>query len=197
MMILRQIKQGIVALAVLCGVAPAASALELYSSAFMQGGAMPTHMTCMQIAGEIGRSPPLAWYDVPFGTRSFVLLMIDRDARDPAAPTKNLLHWSLYNIPARITWLTEGINGAPGDARDGANDNHETGYLPPCPPVGRHRYIITLYALDMELPNLGAAARESLESAMKGHILASADLVATFERGPHVRTWHDEHWYWY
>jgi Raf kinase inhibitor-like YbhB/YbcL family protein len=197
-MILRQIQHGIVALAALCGFATAASALELHSPAFIQGGVIPAHMTCMQRAGEIGRSPPLEWFNVPFGTKSFVLTMMDRDARDPAAPTRYLLHWSMYNLPAGTTWLTEGINGAPGDARDGANDRHETGYLPPCPPAGSyHRYIITLYALDMELPNLGAAAKESLESAMKGHVLASADLVGIYAKPARIWTWHDEHWYWY
>jgi len=51
-----------------------------------------------------------------------------------------------------------------------------------CPPIGRHRYFHKLYALDVVLPDLGEPTKAVLEAAMKGHVLAEAQLVGTYER---------------
>ena len=50
----------------------------------------------------------------------------------------------------------------------------------PCPPIGRHRYFHKLYALDRALPDLGAATKTVLETAMAGHILEQAELMGTY-----------------
>ena len=64
----------------------------------------------------------------------------------------------------------------PQGAREGTNDWKRTGYGGPCPPIGRHRYFHKLYALDVVLPDLGAATKAELEAAMKGHVVAQAEL---------------------
>jgi Raf kinase inhibitor-like YbhB/YbcL family protein len=156
----------------------AARALELHSSAFVNNGDLPARLTCT----DAGHSPPLEWSGAPAGTKSFVLIVVDPDAPDPKAPTRTVIHWILYNLPANERSLPEGMDGAPQGGLDGMNDMLKTGYSPPCPPIGRHRYIHTLYAMDENLPSLGAATRESLADAMKGHVLATAELIGTYEK---------------
>ncbi|MBI2390459.1 MAG: YbhB/YbcL family Raf kinase inhibitor-like protein [Deltaproteobacteria bacterium] len=64
-----------------------------------------------------------------------------------------------------------------------ANDWKRLGYGGPAPPVGRHRYIYKLYALDTTLPDLKHPTKQELEQAMQGHVLAEARLIGTYARG--------------
>lgn len=154
--------------------------LELTSSAFSRGQAIPRDYTC---DGD-DMSPPLAWERVPPGTESLVLIVDDPDAPDPAAPKMTWVHWILYNIPPSTTSLPPGVSRAdlPPGTREGLNDWKRTGYGGPCPPIGRHRYFHKLYALDVQLPDLGTPTKAALEEAMADHILVSAELVGTYER---------------
>jgi Raf kinase inhibitor-like YbhB/YbcL family protein len=70
----------------------------------------------------------------------------------------------------------------PTGALAGVNDWKRTGYGGPCPPIGRHRYFFKLYALDTILPDLDRPTKAKLETAMKGHILAQATLIGTYQR---------------
>jgi hypothetical protein len=72
--------------------------------------------------------------------------------------------------------------GLPKGAVTGLNDRKEASYSGPCPPVGRHRYFHKLYALDVTLPP-SALTKSELETAMAGHILAQAGLMATYQKG--------------
>jgi Raf kinase inhibitor-like YbhB/YbcL family protein len=126
---------------------------------------------------------------VPAGTRSLALLVEDPDAPDPARPQRTWSHWVLYNIPPGTRELPEGASSEtlPRGTREGLNDWHRVGYGGPCPPIGRHRYIHRLYALDTVLPDLGTPTRGQLLDAMRGHILAEADLTGTYEKThPHI-----------
>jgi hypothetical protein len=64
----------------------------------------------------------------------------------------------------------------------GLNDWKRPAYGGPCPPVGRHRYFHKLYALDVMLPDLAQATKAKVEGAMKGHVLAEAQLVGTYQK---------------
>jgi len=130
-------------------------------------------------------SPPLAWKGVPAGTRSLALIVDDPDAPDPAAPKMTWVHWVLYNIAPQASGLAEGVarTDLPSGTLEGSNDWQRTGYGGPCPPIGRHRYFHKLYALDTVLPDLGKPTKAVLEKAMKGHILAQAELVGTYRKG--------------
>lgn len=154
-------------------------ALSLSSPAFRPDGEIPVQFTCD------GRdlSPPLAWSGVPEGTRSLALIVDDPDAPDPRAPKRTWVHWVLYDVPPSADRLAEGASQGrlPEGAREGTNDFERTGYGGPCPPVGRHRYVHKLYALDTVLPDLGAPSKAELEKAMEGHIIARAELVGTYE----------------
>lgn len=150
----------------------------LTSSAFEHQGQIPSKYTC---EGE-DVSPPLAWSGAPAGTKSFVLIVDDPDAPDPAAPKRVWVHWVMVDIPPTTVALPEATRSAPDGARDGLNDWGKPGYGGPCPPIGRHRYFHKLYALDVVLPDLGAATKPQVEAAMQGHVLAQAELMGTYEK---------------
>jgi Raf kinase inhibitor-like YbhB/YbcL family protein len=154
--------------------------MRIHSDNFAHEGPIPAVHTC---EGR-DRSPHLAWSDVPDGARSLVLIVDDPDAPNPAAPRMTWVHWVLYNIPTGTHELPEGIAPAdlPLEVKQAINSWDRTGYGGPCPPVGRHRYFHKLYALDVELPNLGVAGKDEVVAAMEGHVLAQAVLIGTYEK---------------
>jgi len=153
--------------------------MKISSSAFAHEGAIPAVHTCD--GGD--RSPALQWSGAPANTRSFTLIVDDPDAPDPAAPKMTWVHWVLYNLPADASSLKEGVTQSdlPRGTLEGKNDWKRTGYGGPCPPIGRHRYFHKLYALDAELPDLGAPTKAQLLNAMRGHVLAEAVLIGTYK----------------
>ena len=151
--------------------------MRLTSSAFAHQAPIPSRYTC---EGE-DEPPPLAWSEVPDGTRSFALIVDDPDAPDPAAPKVTWVHWVVYNLPHTLTALEAGAP-LPALARVGRNDWHQTRWGGPCPPIGRHRYYFKLYALDTLLPDLAPSTKASLEAAMAPHVLATAELVGTYQK---------------
>jgi Raf kinase inhibitor-like YbhB/YbcL family protein len=130
-------------------------------------------------------SPPLRWSGAPQGTKSFALIIDDPDAPDPRAPKMTWVHWVVYDIPAEAQGLPEDAanSGLPAGVMQGLNDWKRAGYGGPCPPIGRHRYFHMLYALDTVLPDLGHATKAQLLGAMKGHMIAEAQLVGTYQKG--------------
>jgi Raf kinase inhibitor-like YbhB/YbcL family protein len=155
-------------------------ALTLKSGAYADGDTIPARYTC---EGE-DISPPLEWSGVPDGARSLVLLIDDPDAPDPRAPRVVWVHWVLFNIPPGSTGLAEGASSGdlPQGAAEGLNDWGNAGYGGPCPPVGRHRYVHKLYALDRVLDGLNRPTKAEVLAAMEDHILAVTTLVATYQK---------------
>jgi hypothetical protein len=155
-------------------------ALALTSPAFTSGDKIPSKFTCE--GGDI--SPPLVFGDVPEGAKSLALVIDDPDAPDPKAPKRVWVHWLLYNLPPDSKSLAEGASrtGLPKGTVTGVNDRKEASYHGPCPPIGRHRYFHKLYALDTLLGDLGTPTKARLEQAMKGHVLATAELLGTYQK---------------
>ena len=154
--------------------------LSISSDAFDNGGAMPSRYTC---EGE-DISPPLTWTGVPEMARSLVLIVDDPDAPDPKAPKMTWVHWVVYNIPPNVPGLAENMTAAmlPPGSGEGLNDWKRIGYGGPCPPIGCHRYFHKLYALDRVLEDLSQPTKERVEAAMKGHVIAQAELVGTYQK---------------
>jgi Raf kinase inhibitor-like YbhB/YbcL family protein len=145
-------------------------------------------------------SPAIHWSNVPAGTKSFALQVLDKDA-----PTgSGFWHWTIYNIPASATGLPQGAGNAPSTlpppAFGGANDFLDTGatggngnYGGPCPPTGDkpHHYVFTVYALvvdDVEaaggIPKTGTPALHSfiLNKGLGDKVLGKASFTASYGR---------------
>jgi len=158
----------------------AMSTLKIESPAFAHAGEMLARLTC----DGADLSPPLAWSGVPGGAQSLALIVDDPDAPDPQAPKMTWVHWVLYNLPPASTGLPEGVaaGALPAGTLEGRNDWKRAGYGGPCPPVGKHRYFHKLYALDTILPDLRQPSKAQLEQAMRGHVLAEAQLIGVYQR---------------
>jgi len=157
--------------------APGGRTMHLTSPDFSAKGEIPTVHTC---EGP-DRAPGLAWTDAPAASKSFVLIVDDPDAPDPAAPKMTWVHWVAFNLPASARAVAAG-GTVPAGALDGLNDWKRTGWRGPCPPIGRHRYFFKLYALDTMLPDLKRPTKAQVEKAMHGHVLAQAELVGTYQK---------------
>ena len=150
--------------------------MEIRSSAFGSGERIPVKYTC----DGADFSPSLEWTAGPAGTKSFALI-----CDDPDAPMGTWVHWVIYDIPAAATMLAEGITrekDLPGGGTQGINDFRRTGYGGPCPPGGTHRYFFKLYALDAALGLKPGITKDQLLQAMRGHVLAEAQLMGTYKR---------------
>lgn len=123
----------------------ALSDMQVESPAFAEGAAIPARHTG---EGE-DVSPALSWSGAPAGTRSFAVICHDPDAPlvSPRG-TYGFVHWVLYNIPASVQALPEGVQ----DYTTGGTDFGRTGYGGPMPPQGHgtHRYYFWVLALDRE-----------------------------------------------
>jgi Raf kinase inhibitor-like YbhB/YbcL family protein len=152
-------------------------ALQLSSKAFHDGQPIPKKYTC---AGQ-DVSPDLAWSGAPDETKNLALIV-----DDPDAPAGVWVHWVLYDLPAEMHELKEGM---PKDrelrsgARQGKNDFGNIGYGGPCPPSGpAHRYFFKLYALRDKTGLKSGASKTELERAMKGKVIEQATLTGKFGR---------------
>jgi Raf kinase inhibitor-like YbhB/YbcL family protein len=155
----------------------ASSELTIQSTAFVANGAIPVEYTC---SGD-NKSPSLTWSGVPAATKSMALIV-----RDPDAPMGSYVHWVLYSLPARARGLPAGLpttETLEDGVKQGVNGSGTRGYHGPCPPPGpAHHYHFRLYALDIKLNIPAGANADDVEQVIRGHVLASADLVGTFAR---------------
>ena len=152
--------------------------MELTSTAIGEGGTIPKQCT----GDGKDLSPPLRWSGAPANAQSFAVI-----CDDPDAPrTQPWVHWVLFNLPAATHELAEGVppnETLANDAKQGKNDFGKIGYGGPAPPPGKpHRYYFKLYALDTVLNLKAGATKSELEQAMKGHILATGQLMGKYAR---------------
>ncbi len=124
-------------------------------------------------------SPQLSWKNAPKGTKSFAVTVYD-----PDAPTgSGWWHWGVVNIPADVTAIEAGT--VPAGAVQTRTDYGSAAYGGACPPAGdkAHRYIHTVWALDVTELALDANASGALVGYMLNqHKLGKATLTATYQR---------------
>ncbi|MBB5369306.1 MULTISPECIES: YbhB/YbcL family Raf kinase inhibitor-like protein [unclassified Janthinobacterium] len=142
---------------------------------------------------------------------------VNQEGREvPASlPRVDFFHWLLLDIPAVAREIAAGSHSdgvlargkagpaAPDGLRHGINDytnwfagdaqmaGDYHGYDGPCPPWNDtlvHRYVFTLYALDLphiavNAPLTGANVRD----ALAGHVLAQASLTGTYTLNPDLQ----------
>ncbi len=145
-----------------------ANGLDVTSTAFEEGGYIPTKYTC---EGE-DINPPLRIQQIPHGTQTLGIIV-----EDPDAPKGVYDHWVLWNIE-RTELIGE--NTLPGIS--GRNSSGKTGYMGPCPPSGSHRYFFNVFALDVMLDLEAGSQKQQLEEAMEGHIIARGSLMGYYQK---------------
>ena len=146
----------------------------LRSAAFADGQLMPAQYT----GDGADVSPPLAWDNLPRGTVELALIV-----EDPDAPTHDFVHWVVYGMPLSLTDLTEGVTAQAPGFEQGLNDFGSQGYRGPAPPRGKmHHYHFRLMALDAPAQLGQYADKKALRAAVRGHIIAEAELVGTYRR---------------
>jgi Raf kinase inhibitor-like YbhB/YbcL family protein len=149
-----------------------AGGFALKSTAFAAGQALPAQYT----GDGADQSPPLAWENVPAGTVELALIV-----EAPDAPDGDFVHWVVYGIAPGTTSLAEGAKEA--GLTQGRNDFGQTGYGGPAPPPGKaHQYRFRLMALDAKTGLGPKADKQALREAVKGHVIAEAELVGTYQR---------------
>jgi len=129
------------------------------------------------------RSPPLEWSEVP-DTKAWAVIV-----EDPDAPReKPFVHWMLWNLQGGITALPEGLPNSdvlatPQGAIQGRNDMGGYGWFGPRPPAGHgvHRYYFQVFALDDGIDMRPDTPLPELLNALKGHTLATGEMMATYE----------------
>lgn len=162
------------------GLATVGDEMKLHSNAFKDHGTMPVKYARQTIAGGRNISVPLSWEEVPEGTESFALVMVDISAR-------NWVHWIVINIPAETRSIEEGASGLrmPVGSRELLNTFGTPNYGGPQPPQGTgiHSYVTTLYALSVEeLPLPESTSYSGFIKAIEGKILAKASLSGGFSQ---------------
>jgi Raf kinase inhibitor-like YbhB/YbcL family protein len=150
----------------------------LTSNDITDGGVLPD----AQVKAKGDTSPHLAWSGAPEGTKSYAV-----HCYDPDAPTgSGFWHWTVANIPADVNELAAGASsaGLPQGAVEGRTDYGEPGFGGAAPPPGHgpHRYVFTVFAVDVEKldvtpDNSGAVFGFNLFF----HTLAKASITATYE----------------
>ena len=164
-----------------------AHGLTLHGPVALSGDRLP-HAQVNDGYGCTGsnHSPALTWVRAPADTKSFVLTIFDLDA-----PTgSGWWHWVVYDIPAGAKGLEVGagtVDGTqlPPGTKQARNDFGQAAYGGACPPPSDkpHRYVFTLYALDV--PTLNAPVDAS--PAMVGYLLhqhriAQSSVTALYAR---------------
>ena len=145
-----------------------------------------------QVSGVFGAggediSPQLSWSGFPQSTKSFVITIYDIDA--PTA--SGVCHWAVVDIPAHVTELVRGV----GDREDSSelpagafalrNDGGTTRFIGAAPPIGagKHRYVTTVYAVDISSLGISKdASLELLDTTLLSHTLGWAAIVSWYER---------------
>jgi Raf kinase inhibitor-like YbhB/YbcL family protein len=153
---------------------PAARApteLQVSSPAFAADAEVPARFTCR----GAGASPPLVWSG-PVRDAAALALVVD----DPDAPRGTYVHWVVLDIPVTTARVAEGPRGAvPAGAREAKNSAGRTGWTPPCPPSGRHRYRFTVYTLDAPTRLSDGVALDKALDAIDKHASTRGRLTGT------------------
>ena len=132
-------------------------------------------------------SPPIAWSNLPAGTREIAVICEDPDAGNPPP----FVHWVIYRIPPTAKGLPEGLPIDPAVAMpaeiagaiQGISGFRRAIYRGPAPPPGKpHHYHFVVYALDASLDLKPGLNRAELLTAIQGHVIGKGELVAIYER---------------
>ncbi|MHB1049533.1 MAG: YbhB/YbcL family Raf kinase inhibitor-like protein [Bacteroidota bacterium] len=156
--------------------------MKITSSAFQEDKSIPAKYAYHDVEGGRNISLPFSWSDIPSGTKSFALSIVD-----PHPVAKYWVHWFVINIPSDAVGIAEGASGKtmPKGSQELLNTYGTVGYGGPEPPKGSgaHPYIATLYALNVEkidLPEKTTLAQ--FDKALFGKMISTAKITGYYER---------------
>jgi Raf kinase inhibitor-like YbhB/YbcL family protein len=153
------------------------------SPAFAAAGAIPDQHTCE----GTNVSPSLAWTGAPASAASFAVVV-----RDLSLAGSGNYHWVLWDIPANVTSLAEGIakDAAPA-APAGAKQTYWSfgpsyGWSGPCPPPAdaAHQYRFEVLALPMAVAPVAAneTSPTAADAVLQANAIARGSVIGTFDR---------------
>jgi len=152
-------------------IAPAAPArLRVTSPDFAANGTIPARFTCT----GAGDRPAMRFGGIPPGAKEVALLVIDPDAG-------GFVHWTVYAMAPGTTGIA--ATGLPPGAREGRNSTGSTGWTPPCPPSGTHRYGFELYWLRAPSRLPAGADPQEVVDAIRARAGGRGELIGRFGRG--------------
>jgi Raf kinase inhibitor-like YbhB/YbcL family protein len=126
-----------------------------------------TNLTADNTCDGSDTIPQISYANLPPETK-YVAFVVD----DPDAPGGLFTHY--------IAWNT--IPGGEKTGETGKNDFGNVRWNGPCPPSGTHHYHFRVYALDAPLTLKAGADRAAFEKEVKGHVLATGELVIPYSR---------------
>lgn len=144
--------------------------MNIVSSAYEDGKLIPSKYTC----DGLNINPPLVISSIPTASRSLAIVFDDLDS-----PAGVFNHWLFWNVDPSTTNI---IEDTPPNGVAGTNTFGSLKYGGPCPNAGTHRYVFTVYSLDISLDLKEGSNKAALENAMRGHILAQGSLMGTYTR---------------
>jgi Raf kinase inhibitor-like YbhB/YbcL family protein len=144
--------------------------LAITSTDFSPGGAIPRRFSC---DGDKAR-PALRFAGVPAEAAELALIVVDPDAG-------GFVHWTVYGLAPGTRAL--GSTGLPPGAREGENSAGASGWAPPCPPSGSHRYEFRLYWLQRASGLDAGAKPDDVIAAVRASVGGSGLLVGHYARG--------------
>jgi len=173
--------------AVMAATTAGAEEFKLVSDTFADGDYLANEQVFAGFGCEGGNlSPSLSWSGAPAGTKSFAVTVYD-----PDAPTgSGWWHWVVVNLPPETRALAKGAgaadgSGLPAGALQVRTDFGAPGYGGPCPPAGDHphRYLFTVFALDLDAIDVTAQSSPALVGFyLNFHTLAKASLMGLYKR---------------
>ncbi len=152
------------------------ASIEVRSDDFEHLQEMPVQFSC---SGD-GSSPHIEWTPGPEGTLSYALVATDWDAPSPSFRLLTVPHWVLFDIPPSFTEIPH--NAGIGELTElgvqvGTAMGGTEGYLPACPPLGRHQYQFRVYALDVDVIRPESNTRGDVLAAIRGRVLSYGELI--------------------
>lgn len=148
--------------------------LAVTSPAFAQQADIPVENT--QYGSN--RFPGLRWSPGPRGTVSYAVI-VQGDPRPNGEAGKTSIHFTAINLPGNATALPAGMTRLPASASYGPNVHglNQPYAGPHTHTAARQPYHFQVFALDTRLAGGASLTFDQAIAAMRGHVLASGDLV--------------------
>ena len=128
-------------------------------------------ISCLFTCNGAGDRPALRFGGVPPQAKELALLVVDPDAG-------GFVHWTVYGMAPDTKAI--GPAGLPAGAREGKNTTGGTGWTPPCPPSGTHRYEFDLYWLRAPTKLAAGADPQQVVDAIRGAAAGRGELIGRY-----------------